>query len=819
MDKFLIAPLNSGLQTDQKPFLIPDDAFSILNNAYIFRGRVRKRPGSTLMNTTVPAAQAQLFSKLAINIGTTNGAGTLAGTVPGAIFAIGQQFSIGTAIYTVDALGTPANMLQTVATATATYNTTNGAYSFIGAPINTAVYFYPSQPVMGITTYNLGAESVAINIGTTDGTGALAGTITGFTFAIGQQIVIGNAVYIVSALGTPANLYQVNFTTTTATLNTNTGAFVFAAAPINTVAYFYPYPSLTVAFDTQFAYMYTTASWERLGNAVFTGSDSQFFWAYTARGSTANNRYLYATNGTVTDSIQYWTGTAWTQYRPNLDAVVNQLFAGLLISYFKDRLIVLNTWEGTAANTSVQYPNRIRWSKANDPVTAATSFLVTTSNNSGSFLDIPTSESITSVNIIKDRLIVFCEQSTWELVFTGNQAFPFRIQQINRELGVQSTFSSIVFDKVILGIGNVGIHACNGANVERIDQKIPYQVFQFNNNFNGPQRVAGIRDYYNELVYWIYPAANRNNTYPSKILMFNYRTGSWATCDDTITALGYFNNQITATWQSLRQTWSSTESAWQSAAFQSQFASILCGNQQGVMFVLQNTVTRNADALSITNIDYTVAFNMPQLTIINHNMQTGDYIYLNNIQGTSSFLNNQIFQIARRVNNNQVIISANNNTLRTYTGGGTAAYVSNINIKTKQYSFYANDMRNSYTHRVAFNVDRTANGQISADFYVSSGDLGIIEDSTGTGALVCNGTLETTPFLAPVAGSSVPGAQSNVEAQQQRLWHSVYLQAEGEYLQYVLYFNNAQMLNPLISMQSDFQLNAVAFYAQKTTYI
>ncbi len=56
MDKFLIAPLNSGLQTDQKPFLIPDDAFAELNNAYIFRGRVRKRFGATFMNTSQPAA-------------------------------------------------------------------------------------------------------------------------------------------------------------------------------------------------------------------------------------------------------------------------------------------------------------------------------------------------------------------------------------------------------------------------------------------------------------------------------------------------------------------------------------------------------------------------------------------------------------------------------------------------------------------------------------------------------------------------------------------------------------------------------------------
>ena len=47
-DRFLIAPIdeNSGLQKNVLPWLIPDNAFSEFNNAYVFRGRVRKRFGS-----------------------------------------------------------------------------------------------------------------------------------------------------------------------------------------------------------------------------------------------------------------------------------------------------------------------------------------------------------------------------------------------------------------------------------------------------------------------------------------------------------------------------------------------------------------------------------------------------------------------------------------------------------------------------------------------------------------------------------------------------------------------------------------------------
>ena len=63
LDRFMITPINGGLQTDLKPWLVPDDAFSQLNNAYIFRGRVCKRFGSRYMNGTVAQSVAQLNSR------------------------------------------------------------------------------------------------------------------------------------------------------------------------------------------------------------------------------------------------------------------------------------------------------------------------------------------------------------------------------------------------------------------------------------------------------------------------------------------------------------------------------------------------------------------------------------------------------------------------------------------------------------------------------------------------------------------------------------------------------------------------------------
>ena len=74
-DRYLIAPFETGLQTDIKPYMTPDEAWTSLYDAYVYKGRTRKRPGSQLQNQTVPLAVQQLYSRLAINLGATDGAG------------------------------------------------------------------------------------------------------------------------------------------------------------------------------------------------------------------------------------------------------------------------------------------------------------------------------------------------------------------------------------------------------------------------------------------------------------------------------------------------------------------------------------------------------------------------------------------------------------------------------------------------------------------------------------------------------------------------------------------------------------------------
>lgn len=743
-DRFLIAPFNEGWRTDLKPWLIPDEAFQQLNNAYVFRGRVRKRFGSKLMGFGATSTQAeQLFSRLRINVGATDFLGDETGTVPGAIFGIGQMFSIGDAIYTVNATGVPAPLLETVATTTATFNTTTGAFVFAGAPALEDVWFYPGQPVMGLTQYQ--------------------------------------------------------------------------KAPINN------WPAY--AFDTQFAYVFAGGFWQRSGSGItpiWHGTNDQYFWATNWQGLTPADEFMFVTNfnatigapGASDDPIWYFDGTTWAEFNDDytiFNTAGDFIYTARIILPFKNRLVMLNTIEQDAGNTTnTAYPQRARFCHYGSPFSGGPAnpfaWLEPNQTNGGNkadgggFIDAATDEAIVSAEFIKDRLIVYFERSTWELAYTGNQVFPFTWQKINTELGSEATFSSVPFDKTILTIGNTGVHACNGANVERIDNKIPDYVFQIIDKATGVARVAGIRDYYTEMVYWTFPSTeqNQNNIFSSKILTYNYKSDSWGVNDDSITCWGYFEQQETATWASSTLPWEDTLNSWDSGPTQAQFRQVIAGNQQGFVFIISADLTRNADALQIT--DMANSGSGVNLTVINHNLNVGDYVYIQSAAGVSG-VNLDIFRVTTYVSVNVVRVGPVQIT-GTYAGGGTLARVSNINILSKQWNPYVAKGRDVYLARIDFGVTATSDGAVTVDYYPSATYLSMLDEGgvNGTNALMGNGILETSPY------ATVP-----LESLQTRLWHPLYFQTDGECVQILIYLSPDQMMDTITAF-SDFQLEGMVLH-------
>lgn len=841
MDRFLIAPLSTGLQLNMPPFLIMDDAFTTLNNAYVWRSRLRKRFGAQYTgNGPTSTAQIPLYSRLAIalsgpltltggiGVGITDNTGAALNAttpIPWGEFRIGQYFSIGPDTYTVVTLSTsilPAPPLLPsfgAPATTYTFNTNTGVYTFAGAAHNTQIYFYPNG-----NGYHTTINPLAVASGVISGRPAL-----GQMFSVGDDTftVVNNTPNVFSPMLRSDGLPQVP---NTATFNFTTGEFVIVdSANPSTPVYFYPSEPVmgltqynigvinnhpAYAFDEQFIYTFSNR-WLRTGNNVqFHGDDTQFFWAYNYIEESTSNKALFITNFNATvgapaaddDPIWYLYNGAWKTFAPKILTSGAFIAQALIIVFFKGRLILLNTIERGANGTNYAYPNRCRYSQFGSAF-SEDAFLEKGQVGylGGGSVDATTDQAIVSAEFIKDRLIVYFERQTYELAYTGNQITPFVWQKLNTELGSQSTYSTVPFDNAVLTIGNTGIHSCNGSNVQRIDQKMPQNVFEFALLLGDNNRICGIRDYYTEAVYWCFrnKSAPATIKFPNQVLLYNYENGTWAYNDDTITTFGYFEQVTGLTWSQILWQWQEWTTQWDSGIEQPGFRQVIAGNQAGFVFQITDDKATNAAVVPITSIGYATSGTNFVATIYSpdHNLTTGQYIIIEDYNGITDLIN-EVYQV-------EVVLDANTfniitDTNNAYLGNAYFRTVSIIDIVSKQWNPYVKDGRDVFVSKIDFAVTKTAHGGFVVDYFASSGDLSTLNTALGTGTLLGTGHVQTSPY------ATVPREQSAT-----RLWHPIYLQNEGECIQIEISLSDIQALD-IDVVDSDFELEALILHCMPT---
>jgi hypothetical protein len=848
-DKFLIGYTDnsSGFQSNLKPWLINDNAFEQLDNMYVLRGRLQKRFGTLL------TADDQTGSRLRLSLGSTNGSGYLSTTVPGAVFAVGQMFTCGTDLFTVYQTGTPGDCLS-LSAATCTYNTSTGAVVITGSALSTEVDFYPATPVMGLTQYYIDATNTSSTIAfdtqfayqynSTDnywyqlssGVSTWTGTDYEFFWSINYQ---GSSESI-SALWTtnfnPADgiRYWNNSTWAEPVLNYAKGSIVDTTDSSGNAS-----GTLTGTFfiGQEFTIGTTSFTVTASTGALSPTSNSSGGPVGTGTFSTVTGDYTFAS--ALASSSIFFTGN-------------NYIRTAQIIVPFKNRMVLLNTVE-VQNGTSTNYPFRARWCSLQGPLDPP-SWMFNFPGN-GNYADASTNQAIITAQFVKDRLIVYFEASTYELVYTNNQVIPFIWQKINNELGAVSTFSEIPFDKATIGIDDTGIHACNGSNVDRIDSKIPQYPFTISSENEGQDRVAGIRDYYNEMAYWSIPTNDRTAGFyfPNNILVYNYVNESWATITDSFTTFGYSYLPISSiglTWGETITPWGQNINLWNanaSATNNTTIKSIIAGNQEGFIQLLNSETVGSAPSLQITN--FTIGSSgQATISCINHNLGLNQFVLFSDMNGLTftDSQGNVMPQLMARVavdpvladTPNSFMISSLDNlslpiiTTGTYLGGGVAQLVDNVDVLSKQYNFYTQEDRNMYLARVDFLVSSTTNGQVTADYLVSSTSFGLVNQGVGSlaspGPLPGNSTLTTYPYETYDLASGL--LVSGFEQYQSRLWHPVYMWAEGECVQLQLYMTINQMFSYSITYDpdlmsnvynyvalNDFEIHSMIFYVTPTT--
>jgi hypothetical protein len=286
MSNLVIANFNTGFETDKAPFLINNDAFPEINNAYIWRDRVKKKRGVSLLGRL----QRMLTNQV---LGVSDGAGSFTGNIL-SILSLEANSSLVVSSITVYGSGnitavTQANPAQVTS---ANHNLTTGNMVTISGVVgmtqlNGNTY---TITVVDANNFTLGIDSTGFTAYVSGGIWQSSNgvVITSINYATG-------AISITSPFITKTLLITVSYTPNLPVMgirqfNQN---FTGASTPDNV-----NFP-LYVFFDTKYSYLFkgTTGPFYDVnyffGSGVhflWSGQDYQQFWTANYQGA------MFATN-------------------------------------------------------------------------------------------------------------------------------------------------------------------------------------------------------------------------------------------------------------------------------------------------------------------------------------------------------------------------------------------------------------------------------------------------------------------------------------------------------------------------------------------
>lgn len=919
MPKLVVRPIDKGLRTDRLAFNIDNDSFPTLINAYQWRGRVKRKRGTSFLGRLTRffnSTSTAYTSSSTISFDGSGNANLLTGfslqtngnIVPGSVTITG---SVGPVVYTdptMDGYLTP--------TGTGGPNTINYATGAIHIPAQaggtaTAVFrYYPDLPVMGLEDFINSAS-------------AFPGTIAfDTTYSYNILTTFPYGIYDVSFYKNPAASAPYNYpgyvAKTTVTPTSWNGQDYQQFWTVNYQGALWATNGITDPFTTtnigmQFKPIVTvtviaggppaTATLQITGhglvvgdfvfvNEVVTTTGINWQTGYVITVTDANNvivefpnatiagngtlgiaQYLTNRSNTSKDCIRWYDGDptnadpttpvlnghkGWVNFMPPLSrsnfsiadqpAAIYYLVGARMIVPFKDRLLFLGPviQTSSASASPIYLQDTVIFSQNGTPyytasftgdVSAATTVfnpILTPQTQSstatqtatanayfedqtgfGGYIEAGLSQAITTVINNEDVLIVGFTQKQTRLVYTGNDILPFNFFNINSELGSSSTFSGITLDRGAITIGPNGIVLTSQVASQRIDLAIPDQVFQFNLNSNGIQRITAQRDFINEWIYFTYCSNEVTWKFPNQTLQYNYRDDSWGIFNEAYTTYGQFRVTQDATWATIGNrfaTWERWTEPWNAGSTTLFQPKVIAGNQQGFI-VFREQGTNESNSLYIQSIS--------GLTITSpfHNLNDGDFIIINNAIGMTN-LNGAIFRVTLATANTFVLGLGEGQAAPTgtYAGNGTIQRMYIPFIQTKQFPVAWEMARKTRLGAQQYLFTRTDNGQVTLLIFLSMDAANPYNDSTivpstepvpDNNALIYSTILYTCPestnlglTAANISLQMINDATLGTSPQQQ-IWHRMNTSLIGDVVQIGITLTEAQMRDTDFNSQFD----------------
>lgn len=323
-------------------------------------------------------------------------------------------------------------------------------------------------------------------------------------------------------------------------------------------------------------------------NQVWVESFGDFIWL-------CDNSTLSAASPPV-GGVKVFNGSVISDPDLDLDAAgtPTAIKGALMIFLYKERLVMLNTIEGTS---NTRYPQRARWSAIG--VTPATSQGWFDPELSGVFgkggrNDAPTNDEIVSAGFVGERLIVWCENSVFALDHASNPDLPFVWRQLSTTRQCSATFASVEYDSYVTAMGGKGIISCDGQNVQAFDSKIPDFIFDVDqDNVSLSSSIRADRLDQSLMAYPSAPTTTAND----KMLGFNYEDGAFFNYTLAAHCFGSWLTPVDLTFDDYAGTTFDELSAinWGEAGLQGGFPIILTGGNNGYIFRINNS-TELADS-------------------------------------------------------------------------------------------------------------------------------------------------------------------------------------------------------------------------------
>jgi hypothetical protein len=896
MVKLVVRPIEKGIRTDKLAFNIDNDSFPVLINAYQWRGRIKRKRGTSFLGRLT-----RFFNSASTSYGSTSSF-TLDGSGNGNLLtAFSLQANGNIVPGTVTFTDTTASITYTdpaengTLTPSGTINYATGAISLgVGAAGDTistvAFLYYPDLPVMGLEDWISAAE-------------AFPGTIAFDTvYAYNILTLSPYAIYDVSfyknpPTGTYPSYVHKSVVTPTSwngqdyqqfwTVNYQ-GAF-WATNGINVPfstenigMQFKPIVSITVTSGgpPAIASLQITGHGLVVGdflfiNEVTTTTGINWQTGYVITVTDANNvvvefpnatiatngtggiaQYLTNRSNTTLDCIRWYDGDptngnptapvlngnlGWVNFMPPLSrsafsigdepAAIYYLVGARMIVPFKDRLLFLGPVIQSSSSGPFYLQDTIIYSQNGTPyytasftgdVSASTTVFnpilvpinqTATANayfedqtGYGGFISAGYDQPINTAASNEDAILIGFTNKQTRLIYTGNDILPFNFFSINSELGSTSTFSVITLDRGKLDIGPNGIILSSQVAAERADLQFPDQVFEFDLQNNGTQRICSQRDFINEWIYFTY-LINEDDPviykFPNQTLQYNYREDSWAIFDECYTTYGQFRITQDSSWATIGNrfpTWESWNEPWASGSSTLLQPDVIAGNQQGFI-VFRDRGTAESSSLYIQNIIGTT------VTSPNHCLNNGDYIIITGTIGVTG-VNGNIYSVGEATTNTFVLEGSSTPT-GTYVGGGTIQRMYVPYIQTKQFPVGWDDARKTRIGNQQYLLSTTPNGQITLLIFLSMNDESpynfgpiVPSDDVTNNSLIYSTIVYTCPESTNLG---LTPANINLQmvtgSQQQQIWHRMNTSLIGDTVQIGFTLSDAQMRDTTLSNQ------------------